>query len=169
MINRLLGFYLSMQHFIKSYAHILTSPLKIGESFGLLILLYSAFIACIDIDNELRELQQELENAESPWQKFKEHVKTYCWQLKHVFCQLIQLFNSCRPLSSTLLEEFDQKRIKRLAEGFLFVEDTVHSLLEPKLISYGRVFESIKKSACFNTLPRIPIRVEGTDIESTNM
>jgi hypothetical protein len=124
---------------------------------------------CIDIDSEVKDLQRALENTDSPWQKFKDDVRRYCGQLKHVFSQLIQLFNSCRALSLTLLEEFDQKRIKRLAEGFFFVEDTVQSLLEPKLNPCGRIFESIKKSGYLNKLPRVPIRVDGTDIESMSM
>lgn len=53
--------------------------------------------------------------------------------------------------------------------GFLFVEDTVQSLLEPKLNSCARIFEIIKKSGYLNKFPKSPIKVEGTDIDSSNM
>ncbi|KAI6182133.1 DUF676 domain-containing protein [Aphelenchoides bicaudatus] len=154
IMTRLLGSYLSMQNFIKNYAHVLTSPLKMD---------------CLDIDQEIERLQNELKQSETPWLKFQDDVKKICAQLKQLFNQLIQLFNCCRPLSLALLEEFDQKRIRRFAEGFLFIEDSVKSLLEPKLNPCGRIFETIKKSEYLNKLPRTPIKVEGTDIEATNI
>jgi hypothetical protein len=126
-------------------------------------------LVCVDVDNEINVLQADLEKSENPWQTFQDDVKCICTKLKQLFTQLVQLFNYSRPLSLALLEEFDQKRIKRFAEGFLFVEDTVQSLLDPKLNPCGRIFESIKKSGYLNKLPSTPVRVEGTDVEPSNM
>jgi hypothetical protein len=117
----------------------------------------------------MEKLQLELKQSETPWLKFQDDATRICAQLKQLFNQLTQLFNCCRSLSLALLEEFDQKRIRSFAEGFLFTEDSVKSLLEPKLNPCGRIFEAIKKSGYLNKLPKTPIKVEGTDIESTNM
>lgn len=114
-------------------------------------------------------MQETLANSDKPWQAFQDDVKRICGQLKQLFAQLVQLFNCSRSLSLALLEEFDQKRIKRCAEGFLFVEDSVQSLLEPKVNQCARIFETIKKSAYLNKLPKTPIRVDGTDVEPTNV
>ncbi|KAI6179649.1 DUF676 domain-containing protein [Aphelenchoides besseyi] len=155
IFTRLFGCYLSLQTFIKKHGtELLTSPLK---------------IACVDVEMEIGNLQNVLASHQQPWQLLQEQVKSVCGQLTRLFLQLIQLFNCNRALSLALLDEFDQQRMKRFAEGFLFVEDTVKSLLHPVENNNGRIFALIKKSGYLNKLPNISIRVDGTDIDPNNV
>ncbi|KAI6223626.1 DUF676 domain-containing protein [Aphelenchoides fujianensis] len=152
--TRLLGFRLAMQSFIKTYSHLLTSPLKIN---------------CVDIEREVGELQSALASSQQPWTLFQEQIRSLCSQLSQLFSQFVQLFDCNRSLSFVLLDEFDAQRMKRFAEGFLFVEDTVKSLLLPEQNINTRIFELIKKSGYLGKLPSIPVRVDGTDVEGASV
>lgn len=121
------------------------------------------------METEYKVLQKALEEDRRPWDAFVEHVDQLGARLTQMFTQLVQLFGHCRALNAQLLESVDQQRIKKFAEGFLFSEDTVHSLLHPALNSSGRIFDLIRKDGFLFKLPPLPVMVDGTDVDAANV
>lgn len=74
-------------------------------------------------------------------------------------------------MATALYDEYCHIRIKRLGEGFFFLDDGVQSLLA-KDDSYqivSKITNLIKKEPYFYSLPRTDLHCEGIDIDSSNM
>ncbi|CAD5208281.1 unnamed protein product [Bursaphelenchus xylophilus] len=152
--SKLLDCTLSLQMFIKTYESLLSSPLC---------------ISCIDVDEELGQLTAKLLASKSPWTTFSENAKLLALRLGRIFHQLVQLYGQCRRLHIEMLEKSDQQRMKRFAEGFYFIEETVQNLLECELNQASRIFDLVRKDGYLTRLPTVPVTVDGTDVEGQNV
>ncbi|CAD5205383.1 unnamed protein product [Bursaphelenchus okinawaensis] len=145
---------LSLQTFIKTYEALLSSPISMGA---------------IDTEKELEQLNAKMATSTAPWNTFTVNVKFLTQRLNRIFEQLIQLFGECRKLHIEMLEKSDQQRMKRFAEGFYFIEEAVHSLLDFELNTAHRIFDLVRKDGYLTQLPTVPVTVDGTDVEGQNV
>ncbi|VDN51094.1 unnamed protein product [Dracunculus medinensis] len=148
--------YRSMQIFMDKYSKLLSSPLTID---------------IIDVENRSRQCLLALQSSENPLIKLEEDRKCLSQFLFKLFSQLIQAFSRSRELATALYDEYCHIRIKRLGEGFFFLDDGVQSLLA-KDDSYqivSKITNLIKKEPYFYSLPRTDLHCEGIDIDSSNI
>uniref|UniRef100_A0AC35G0I1 DUF676 domain-containing protein n=1 Tax=Panagrolaimus sp. PS1159 TaxID=55785 RepID=A0AC35G0I1_9BILA len=151
---KMLSSCLSLQNFIKRHSTLLCSPLCIEP---------------LNVGREETFLKAELEESSQPWLQLQEHVNTLNNRLSLLFTQMLQLFGNSYELREVMLEEFDQQRMKRLSEAFLFSEGTVQSLLQPSPNPNTKYFEIIKKNGYLLRMKTLPVHVEHVDADSTNI
>uniref|UniRef100_A0A914RGV4 Uncharacterized protein n=1 Tax=Parascaris equorum TaxID=6256 RepID=A0A914RGV4_PAREQ len=75
-------------------------------------------------------------------------------------------------LAATLHAEFDARRMKRLGEAFICIEDTVNSLVSSNCTSHhtiSRIASLVKKAPYFSRMPKSSLHVEGNDVNASNM
>uniref|UniRef100_A0A7E4VNY6 DUF676 domain-containing protein n=1 Tax=Panagrellus redivivus TaxID=6233 RepID=A0A7E4VNY6_PANRE len=151
---RMLSSCLSLENFIQRHSALLVSPLNMEP---------------LNVGREEALLKNELERTAEPWLKLQSHVDGLNNKLTLLFTQLLQLFTNCRDLHEVMLEEFDQQRLKRLSEAFLFTEGTVQSLLTPTPNMNLKYFDLIKKNGFLGKLKTLPVHVDHVDADPCNV
>lgn len=147
----------SLQVFIRRHCELLSSPVN---------------MQVIDVELECERCTTAIEHSGDFWIKLDEDAQRFSHILTQLFDQIRQMFSRSQQLAAALHAEFDARRMKRLGEAFICIEDTVNSLVSSNSASQhtiSRIADLVKKAPYFSRMPKSSLHVEGNDVNASNM